>query len=90
MADVVAPFVDGALHARIGVLDRRQVGRRGRFGGQAHGGRLDHAAKFLQVAQDSLVRPALLCQAKTSGSNQFHCSAASTRVPTLGLVLTMP
>ena len=30
------------------------------------------------------------CQATTSGSNQFHCSAASTRVPSFGPVTSRP
>jgi hypothetical protein len=40
--------------------------------------------------RNSRVRPALLCQATTSGSNQFHCSPGSTRVPSLGPVTSRP
>jgi hypothetical protein len=40
--------------------------------------------------RNSRVRPALLCQATTSGSNQFHWSDGSTRVPTLGPVTSRP
>ena len=40
--------------------------------------------------RNSLDRPARDCHATTSGSNQFHCVSASTRVPTLGPVTSRP
>ena len=40
--------------------------------------------------RNSRVSPMRDCQATTSGSNQFHCSDGSTRVPTLGPVTSIP
>ena len=37
-----------------------------------------------------MLRPLRACQAITEGSNQFHSSCGSTRVPTLGPVTTRP
>ena len=75
----------------IGRFDLRQILRRGALGRHAHGGGLHHAPQILQVAQE-LGRSGRHCDCHmmTSGSNQFHWSGSSTRVPTLGPLLTSP
>ena len=40
--------------------------------------------------RNSRLRPTRVCQATTSGSNQFHWLSGSTRVPTLGPVVSNP